>query len=147
MGQLDPAVEQQLANLNNAEWSALAARVRAPDGVEGLRAAAAQHLSGAQLNAFVAAADVSKFTNDAGEIDAGKVTQHIAGLYKTPAPGGQRSSEWGRRDGTGGREAAAARHGVMGKPEPDAVRPDNSPGAGGRAAAQQRHQTTWKDDD
>lgn len=163
MGQLDPAVEQQLASLSDAEWSALSARVRAPDGVEGLRAAASQRLSGAALESFVQCADVSKFAGENGEIDAEKVGAHLTSLYGAPqTPAGQ---SWGRRDGASGREAAAERHGLKVERQPDAVEPDNGPGAAGRAAAairhgqqasgtaaagrtaaQQRHQTTGKDD-
>lgn len=134
---LSPELEQQLADLSDTEWSALSARVRAPDGVEGLRAAASQHLSGPQLDAFIAATDVSKFAGDNGQIDAEKVGRHLTALGISPAPGSH--SEWGRRDGASGREAAAERHGLKGEREPDAVMPDNSPGAAGRAAAQQRH--------
>jgi len=139
MPQLDPQVEQQLADLSDAEWSSLSARVRAPDATEMLRIAAAQHLTGVQLDAFVATADVSKFSGDNGEIDAEKVGRHLTALGITPAPGGQ---AWGRNDGATGREAAAQRHGVKGEPEPDAVMPDDGPGAAGRAAAKQRHPST-----
>ncbi|GAB1811122.1 hypothetical protein [Mycobacterium sp. MUNTM1] len=139
MGQLDPSVEQQLANLSDAEWSALSARVRAPDGLEGLRAAASQHLSGPQLDSFVQCADVSKFANENGEIDAEKVGRHLTALYGAPPASAVQSSEWGRRDGASGREAAAERHGVKAESEPDAVMPAGGPGAAGRAAAAIRH--------
>lgn len=135
--QLDPAVEQQLADLSDPEWSALSARVRAPDGIEGLRAAAAQRLSGAALDSFVACADVAAFADGNGGIDADKVANALTALYGAPAaPAGQ---SWGRGDGAGGRDAAAERHGLKVEREPDAVMPDNGPGAAGRAAAQQRH--------
>ncbi|MBZ4558586.1 hypothetical protein GBO17_14235 [Mycobacterium avium subsp. hominissuis] len=144
MGQLDPAIEQQLANLSDAEWSALSARVRAPDGVEGLRAAASQHLSGAALDSFVRCADVAAFAADDGRIDAGKVTQYIAALYGTSqTQTGQ--SEWGRR-GESGRDAATRRHGQKTDPETEPAAPDHgTPGAAGRAAAEQRHPSTGKD--
>ncbi|BCO47756.1 hypothetical protein [Mycobacterium intracellulare] len=139
MPQLDPQVEQQLADLSDAEWSALSARVRAPDATEMLRTAAAQHLTGAQLDAFVQCADVSKFAGENGEIDAKKVSQHLTALYGAPQASAGQSSEWGRRGGASGREAAAERHGIKAEPKPDAVMPDNGPGAAGRAAAHQRH--------
>ncbi|MCA2248824.1 hypothetical protein JF729_13640 [Mycobacterium intracellulare] len=138
MPEIPPEVEAQLAQLTDAQWSALSARVRAPDSTEALRTAAAQRLTGAQLDSFVQCADVSKFANENGEIDAEKVGRHLTALYGAPQASAGQSSEWGRRDGAGGREAAAQRHGAA-KSETDAATPDNGPGAEGRAAAQQRH--------
>lgn len=139
MPDITPEVEAQLAQLTDAQWSALSARVRAPDSTEALRAAAAQRLAGAQLDSFVQCADVSKFAGANGEIDAQKVERHLTALYGATQASADQRSEWGRRDGASGREAAAERHGVKSKPQPDAVMPDNSRGAAGRAAAAIRH--------
>lgn len=164
MGQLDPAVEQQLANLSDTEWSALSARVRAPDGVEGLRAAASQYLSGGALDSFVRCSDVAAFADESGQIDAGKVANYMRAAFGSPpATDTGQGNEWGQSRGENGRDAAETRHGAA-KPEADTATPDNGAGAAGRAAAairhgeraigagaagraaaQQRHQITGKD--
>lgn len=49
MGDLDPAVEQQLADLSDSDWSALQARVRPPSSAAQLRDIAGKILQGEQL--------------------------------------------------------------------------------------------------
>jgi len=83
--QIPPDVEAQLAGLSAAEWSVFVAKVRAPDATEALRAAAAQLLSGIALEAFVAGADPSKFTDTNGQIDPEKVLANIRAYGRPPA--------------------------------------------------------------
>ncbi|WP_156671315.1 MULTISPECIES: hypothetical protein [unclassified Mycobacterium] len=134
MVDFSPEVEAQLAALTDGEWSVLTAKLRAPDTTEMLRSAAAQHISGAQLDAFVAVMDVSKFVGDDGQINTRKVESHLAALYGTPTA----ADQWGR-GGASGRKAAAERHNRNAEADASEAPPNHGPGAAGRAAAAIRH--------
>lgn len=144
MAAIPPDVEAQLAKMTDAEWSALTAKVRAPDSTEALRTAAAELLSGSALDSFVSYADVSKFVDDSGAVDQQKVRGHLTaalGLPATNADHGRGSGTVpGRRAGDAGKEAAAKRFGTP-KPETPGSDTTFGSGAGGRAEAQRRFGT------
>jgi hypothetical protein len=147
MTDLPPDIEQQLAGLSDGEWSALTARVRAPDSTEALRTAAAQILPEDAANAFAAAADVSKFTDGTGGIDQAKVSNYLKTAFgASQATGGQRAA-WGQssggqapglRPGDHGRAAAAKRFGHELDAETGAATAGVRRGGTGRAEAQRR---------
>jgi hypothetical protein len=147
MVDLPPEVEQKLSDMTDAEFSALSARVRAPDSVEALRTAAAGALSGDQLNTFIQHADVSKFVDSGGVIDQAKVDAFLGSVFgAAPAAGGRANygqssggQAPGLRPGDGGRAAAAARFGLPADPEVAAATAGIRPGARGRAEAARRH--------
>ncbi|MCV7088887.1 hypothetical protein [Mycobacterium interjectum] len=136
MVDLPAGVEQQLADLSDADFAALTARVRAPDSTEALRTAAARVLSEDAANSFVAFADVSKFVGANGRIDEVKVRDHLAAAYGVPQGAGG-NQEWGR-PGAAGRAAAEKRFGQKLDPDAEATAGSDTPGAAGRAAAQRR---------
>jgi hypothetical protein len=146
MVKLEPAVEQQLADLSDDDWRALSARVRPPTSTQQLRDVASQVLSGDQLDSFMAYADPKRLAGENGDIDEQRVMGHLTALFGT----GQRSGapQYGQHSGQPpagrpGDEARAAlerRHGV----KRDTSAPDSSNGSvgrgeAGRAALRRRH--------
>lgn len=140
MVDLPADIEQQLANLTDGEWSALTARVRAPDSAEALRTVAGKVLSGAALDSFVSYADVSKFTSADGTVDEQKVIGHLTAAFGVQQGAGGKQ-QWGR-PGASGRAAAAKRFGQRVDPDAEAVAGvGDTRGAAGRAAAAKRFGT------
>lgn len=78
--------EEYLAELPDAEFASLTARVRPPASADQLRTAAAEHIDGDRLEAFLKVANKSAFLNDQGDIDPAKVQQSIGGLFGISAP-------------------------------------------------------------
>jgi hypothetical protein len=144
MTELPPDIEQQLVGMSDAEFSALTAKVRAPDSTEAFRTVAAKHVSGDALDAVVHVADISKFTSENGTIDEAKVAQHLRVLFPQgagqPPQYGQASSRTapGLRPGDRGRTAAAQRFGKPLDPEAAAAAGQLERGAAGRAEATRR---------
>lgn len=144
MAELDPAVEQQLADMYDDDWHALSARVRPPSSTAQLKAAAAQVLSGEQLDAFVAAANVSAFTDENGDVDEEKVAGHLTAIFggtQENHSGAQNFGQYsggprpGSAPGDGGRAEAQRRFGGTDNTPPATPA---SRGAGGRAEAERR---------
>jgi hypothetical protein len=142
--QLDPAVEQQLADLSDQDWRSLSARVRPPTSSEQLKTIAAKHISDDQLNTLMAIANVKAFADEHGNIDEQKVTNHVNKLFGTQQP--QPPRNWGQGSGAGGpakqpgedaKSALARRHGV--KTDAEQLDAGIRPGADGRAALDRRH--------
>jgi hypothetical protein len=77
-------VEQQLADLNDAEWRSLSARVRPPTSTEKLREAAGKLIGGDRLDAFMSVANVKAFADDSGDVDESKVARHLGTLFDIP---------------------------------------------------------------
>lgn len=147
MADLTPDVEQQLADMTDGQWSALTAKVRAPDSTEALRTAAAQLLSGDALNSFCTVADPSKFLGADGKIDPNKVQAHIRTAYGITGQQQQRQNHGqgsggngpALRPGDSGRAAAAKRHGTTVDPETAAAAATSTGrGSAGKAAAARR---------
>lgn len=146
MTEFPPEIEQQLAGLDEGEWSAFVAKVRPPDTTEAFRSAAAKHISGDQLDALVNAADVSAFTGADGQIDEAKLARNLGALLGSGQQQQQRN--WGQtsgaqgpglKPGDRGRIEAAKRFGGRMDPEIGAAAGAfDGPGAGGRAEAAKR---------
>ncbi len=145
MTDLSPEIMAQLSAMPEHEWSALAAKVRTPDNSEQLRTIAGRTITDpAALDAFVRAADLSKFVGDTGEVDEQKVIGHLTAMF-----GGQQSqANWGQGSGggptqfpgDGGKVAASKRFGT---PMPDSHAGGVAGrGAAGKAAAQKRFAPT-----
>jgi hypothetical protein len=146
MPEIPPELRAQLAQLSDTEWSTLTAQVRAPDGTEALRTAAAQLLSGDALDAYTSGADVSKFVGADGQVDANRVLGNIRAAFgitgqQQQANQGQHSGGMAPqlRPGDRGRLAANARWGTKVDPETAAAAGTTARrGAAGRAAAVRR---------
>jgi hypothetical protein len=146
MAELDPAVEQQLAELDDADWHALTARVRPPTSSQQLRDIAGRVLEGNALDSFVAVADPRKFANEIGDVDEAKVMGHLTALFATsqqqpqPPQRGQHSGyPSGDQPRESGRDALKRRWGVgadQDKPAPGGQIPR---GQRGRDALARRH--------
>src|ERR1700681_2700055 len=81
MSTLDPVTEQRLADMSDADWAALSARVRPPSSSAQLKEIAGKVLSGDQLNSFVSVADPKAFAGDNGDIDESRVMGHLTALF------------------------------------------------------------------
>lgn len=148
MAELDPAFEQQLAELSDDDWRSLSARVRPPTSSEQLKSIAAKHIPEDQLKTFMAIANVKAFADEHGNIDEAKVQTHAARLFGaiepqqrgTPANYGQGTGQPpARQPGEDAREALRRRHGVGADTDQPAAGAGIQPGANGRAAAAKRH--------
>lgn len=144
MTDLPPDIEEQLAGMPEGDWSALVARLRAPDSTERFRAIAAQVLSGDALDAFTNTADTSKFVGDNGHIDEDKVMGHLTALFGVGPQTDQQQRQWGQHSGpipgdapgSGGKAEAAKRFGTDHEPSP--INTHAARGAAGRAEAERR---------
>ncbi|WP_156673183.1 hypothetical protein [Mycobacterium sp. E3251] len=147
--QLDPAVEQQLADLSDDDWRSLSARVRPPTSSEQLKTVASQMLSESQLQSFMAIADPRKFAGANGDVDEGKVKSYLDAFFGAGQPPNGQAPDYGQGSALGGpvslpgNEARAAlkkRHGVgaEGPHNPGRHSPVDF-GAGGHAALHKRH--------
>ena len=149
MAELDPAIEQQLADMSDQDWRALSARVRQPTSSEQLKTIASQHLSPDRLSTFMAIVDPRKLADEHGNIDEAKVQAACSGplfgavesQQQQPQPHnwGQHSVAGGpsKQPGDDGRRELERRHGVKNEaPKLDqAIRP----GASARAALERRY--------
>jgi hypothetical protein len=130
--------EEYLAELPDAEFASLTARVRPPASADQLRTAAAAHIDGDQLEAFLKVANKTAFLNDQGDIDPAKVQQSIGGLFGISAPPGPAHQSFGQNTphppmpgpGDLGRAEAAKRFGGQAQPP--------ARGRGGHEEAQRR---------
>lgn len=145
--ELDPAFEQQLAELSDDDWRSLSARVRPPTSSEQLKTIAAKHISEDQLPTFMAIANVKAFADENGNVDEAKVQHHAARLFGAVDPQQQgTTTNWGqstgqpagKQRGDDGRAALAKRHGIKADGQPGAGA-GIQPGENGRAALQRRH--------
>jgi hypothetical protein len=148
MAELDPAFEQQLAELSDEDWRSLSARVRPPTSTDSLKAIAAKHISEDQLPTFMAIANVKAFADEHGNVDEAKV-QQASTLFRGGEPQQQGpQSSWGqhshgnapgKQPGDDARAALEKRHGVKN----DATHPGAGvgirPGDDARAALEKRH--------
>jgi hypothetical protein len=130
--------EEYLAELPDAEFASLTARVRPPASADQLRTAAAEHLDGDRLEAFLKVANKSAFLNDQGDVDPAKVQQSIGTLFGISTPAASPHQNFGQHTprpplpgpGDRGRAEAAKRFG--GEAQPSAR------GRGGHEEAQRR---------
>jgi hypothetical protein len=109
MAELDPQVEQQLADLSDQDFRALVARTRPPTSTQQLREIASKVLDGDALDSFIAVADPKKFAAENGDVDETKVMGALTGLF---AAGQQpQQQNWGQGTGqpAGGRRGDNAR--------------------------------------
>jgi hypothetical protein len=125
MIELPPEIEQQLADLTDAEFSALTARLRAPDNAEQLRELAKTIVPAHAIDAYMSVVDVSKFVGADGTLDEARLRSTLGVLFGT---GQQQSYDWGQHGGQppgwqfgdGGRaeaqRRAAERNGQAGTP-------------------------------
>lgn len=131
-------VEQSLSNMDEGQWSAFVAKVRAPDAEEEFRAAVAKHVSGDRLEAVLKVANRSAFVGESGQIDEAKVASQIGALFSTTAPAGPSHQNFGQNTpappfpgpGEMGRAEAAKRFG-------DAQRDPATPSARGQSGRQE----------
>jgi hypothetical protein len=86
MSDLPAEFEQQLASMTDGEFSALTAKVRAPDTAEAFREAASKFIDGARLETICKVANLAAFTNEHGEIDEAKVGERLRAVFGLPAP-------------------------------------------------------------
>lgn len=140
MAELSPEVEQQLASMTAGEFSALTAKVRAPDTAEQLRTIAAKHVSGARLEAVLSVANPAVFAGDDGQIDEAKVARSLGLIFGQPA---RQFDNFGQQakltqvpptPGEYGAAEAAKRFGTPKDPPPNGRR-----GNGGAREAQRRY--------
>jgi hypothetical protein len=118
MVELDPQVEQQLADMSDHDWRSLSARVRPPTSNQQLETEAAKIISDPdQLKSFMAIANPKAFANEIGDIDPDKVKGHLTAFYGANEPRPQRN--WGQASGPPG--------------------PPSQPGDQARAALKRRH--------
>lgn len=146
--ELSPEIERHLAGLSDTEWSALSARLRAPDTTEQLRTAAGKVLSGDALESFMALADVSKFADEHGQITEntviGKLTAIFGGQQQAPVQYGQHSGGvGGPQPGDRARSELAKRYGTQQDTHP--ISAPLKKGQAGRDAAAKRFGTTTTD--
>lgn len=148
--QLDPAVEQQLADMSDQDWRSLSARVRPPTSSEQLTNVAAQHLSPEHLSTFMAIADPKKLADEHGNVDPAKV-QQASTLFGPRKP--QQQRQWGQHSGSGGpgkqlgddgRAALEKRHGVKSSTDAPAAGAQIPAGQEGRAELAKRYGRTTK---
>jgi hypothetical protein len=148
---LDPQTEQTLADMSDADWRALSARVRPPTSSQQLREMAGKVLEPDQLETFMAVANPKAFANEIGDVDEATLTGHLTRLFgasdpQQPQPQPPQQS-WGQSTGqpTGkergdhGRAALEKRHGVGRDSNQPSAGAGIAPGANGRAAAAKRH--------
>jgi hypothetical protein len=126
MAELDPAVEQQLADMSDQDWRSLSARVRPPTSSQQLREMAGKVLDADQLETFMAVANPKAFAGENGDVDEATLTGHLTRLFgagESQQQGTQ--ANWGQHSATGGpgkqlgddgRAALAKRHGVKTAP-------------------------------
>jgi hypothetical protein len=145
MADISPDIERQLAEMTDAEFSALTARVRAPDTMEQFRDIAKIFVPEHVLNDFMEFANPVAFVGPDGQVNEAKVRGHLSTLFGSSLP---QSREWGQHHATpvgyqagdegraSARRRAAARGQVVGGTET----PTQSmvPGLAGRAEAQKR---------
>jgi hypothetical protein len=84
MAEIPLEVEQRLAAMDEGEWAAFTARVRAPDTSESFREAASKYVDGDQLEAVCAVANIAAFLDDDGQIDQAKVEQKMRAVFGLP---------------------------------------------------------------
>lgn len=150
MAELDPEIEQTLADMSDQDWRALSARVRPPTSREQFKSVAAKLLQNEdQLNSFLSVANPKACVSENGDVDEAKLTGHLTTLFgasepqqpppATPRQWGQTSVAGGpsKRAGDDGRAALAKRRGVAN----DAPQFDQGikPGDDARAALERRY--------
>ncbi len=149
MAELDPAFEQQLADLSDDDWRSLTARVRPPTSSEQLREMAGKVLNADQLETFMSAVNPRAFAGENGDVDEARLTGHLTtlfGISDPPQETAPQPHQWGQHSAGGGpskqrgddgRAALAKRHNVTnGTPQFDrGVRP----GDDARAALERRY--------
>jgi hypothetical protein len=141
MSDLDPALEQKLADLSDVDWAALTARVRPPSSAAQLREIAGTVIDGDKLDAFVHVANVKAFATENGDLDEAKVLSALNGMFGAAPPTGPSHHDFGQYrpgppvPGPGQRGAAEAAK-RFGTDAPQYI--TNGHGAGGAAEAQRR---------
>jgi len=150
MAELDPAFEQQLAELSDADWRSLSARVRPPTSSQQLREMAGKVLDADQLETFMAVANPKAFSGENGDVDEATLTGHLTRLFgasdpQQPQPqppqqswGQSTGQPTGKQRGDDARAALQKRHGIKPSGQPDAGA-GIAPGENGRAALERRH--------
>ncbi|MGH8328583.1 MAG: hypothetical protein ACRET2_17685 [Steroidobacteraceae bacterium] len=131
---LESALREHVRGMSEEDFRTFVVQVRPPNSVEQLKGAAANVLSGDQLDAFLSVADPKAFDGEDGDIDDEKVVGRLTAMFGT---GEQRQFGRGER----GRAEAARRFGGQSS---GARPPDDGPGAGGRAEAARRFGTGGK---
>jgi hypothetical protein len=123
MIELPPEIEQQLADLSDAEFSALTARLRAPDIGEQFREVAKSIVPPHALATYLEIANPAAFVGADGLFDEAAARESLGVLFGSSTGSGYR--QWGQhgstpsttQPGDGGRAAAqryAERHGQPG---------------------------------
>jgi hypothetical protein len=141
MTDLDPSLEQRLADLSDVDWAALTARVRPPSSAAQLKEIAGRVLTGQQLDAFVSVADPKKFAAENGDVDESRVMGHLTAMFGAVPDGGPQYQDFGQHrppppqpgPGDRGKAEAAKRFGVGQNGEAPSAR-----GGGGAAEAAKR---------
>jgi hypothetical protein len=139
MPDLDPSLEQRLADLSDVDWAALTARVRPPSSAAQLRDIAGKVITGDQLDAFVSVANLKALATENGDIDEDKVNRALTGMFGITPETSPPHQDFGQHrppppmpgPGDRGRAEAAKRFGGQsGAP--------SGRGAGGHAEAERR---------
>jgi hypothetical protein len=168
MPDLEPAVEQKLADMDDADFSALIARVRPPSSAAQLRDIAGKVITGDQLEAFVSVANLKAFATENGDIDEGKVMGALTGMFgitpessphhqdfgqhrpppPMPGPGDRGKAEAQKRFGPTGGYVAAGVEGTHQVQQGPSIPPsDHRPKSGVRAQLEKRFGRTEHSDD
>jgi hypothetical protein len=84
MTDLDPSLEQRLADLSDVDWEALTARVRPPTSAAQLKEIAGKVISGDKLDAFVNVANLKALADENGDIDSRKVQRALRVMFDIP---------------------------------------------------------------
>jgi hypothetical protein len=143
MPDLDPNLEQRLADLSDVDWSALTARVRPPSSAAQLKDIAGKVIEGDKLDAFVNVANLKALADENGDISEDKVMGALTGMFGVVPDGGPRHEDFGQhrpsppQPGPGERGAAEAAKRFGGQHAP----PTSGRGAAGAAEAAKRFPT------
>jgi hypothetical protein len=140
MQDLEPAVEQKLAELSDDDWAALTARVRPPSSAAQLKQIAGKVITGDQLEAFVSVANLKALAAENGDIDENKVVKALTTMFGIADDSGPTHQDFGQHrtppptpgPGDRGRAEAAKRFG------PTSEHVQGTRGSGGRAEAERR---------
>jgi hypothetical protein len=149
MAKLDPAFEQQLAELSDDDWRSLTARVRPPTSSGQLREMAGKVLNADQLETFMSAVNPRAFVGENGDVDEARLAGHLTTLFGIEKPPQETSQphQWGQHSVAGGpskrvgddaRAALEKRHSVKNDSGPQFDRGIRA-GDNARAALERRY--------
>jgi hypothetical protein len=130
MPDIEPSLEQRLADLSDVDWAALTARVRPPSSAAQLKEIAGKLISGDKLDAFVKVANLKALADENGDISEDKVAGALTGMFGAVPDGGPQHHDFGQHrppppqpgPGDRGKAEAAKRFGTNDATSPATAR-------------------------